>query len=112
MWFKQTVNQRFIQLTTRAATIMADEEMQVPSRAQRVIEHNDSHGKREGDKRHACARNTDGGTATQTAIVRPQHEVTPYRRGFQIYSLRGRCAPLDCGCIGSARSPRRPRSRG
>ena len=43
-----------------------DEEMQVPSRAQTVIEHNDSHGKREGDKRHACARNTDGGTARET----------------------------------------------
>ena len=43
-----------------------DEEMQVPSRAQTVIEHNDSHGKREGDKRHACARNTGGGTASET----------------------------------------------
>ena len=40
--------------------------MQVPSRAQTVIEHNDSHGKREGDKRHACARNTGGGTARET----------------------------------------------
>ena len=43
-----------------------DEEMQVPSRAQTVIDHNDSHGKREGDKRHACARSTDGGTARET----------------------------------------------
>ena len=40
--------------------------MQVPSRAQTVIEHNDSHGKRGGDKRHACARNTGGGTARET----------------------------------------------